>query len=179
MYSLAYVTSVAYNYWKTNMCRFELLQNDESGAKQADSSRACYQARACFIIVSYIYVSFHKLHRSHKKRHWSHVPTHHLHNLGSCPDTFVKFIFCSKLAWALWSFFLKWIDITGKRSFLLWTLSETAMICPILSFFHRCGAGSSDSLSHASMTKELFIMCGSSVAYFNTTEWKMPMWIKR
>jgi len=33
------------------MYKFESLQKDESGAKQADSSQGCYQARACFIIV--------------------------------------------------------------------------------------------------------------------------------
>jgi len=44
-------TTVAYNYWKTDMCKFESLQKDESGAKHAYSSQACCQAGACFIIV--------------------------------------------------------------------------------------------------------------------------------
>jgi len=49
MYSLAYVTTVAYNYWKTDICKFESLQKDESGYKQADSSQAGHEATASFI----------------------------------------------------------------------------------------------------------------------------------
>jgi len=31
--ALAYIATMAYNYWKTDMCKFELLQKDKSGAK--------------------------------------------------------------------------------------------------------------------------------------------------
>jgi len=33
MDSLAYVATVAYNYWKTDMCKFKSLQQDETGAE--------------------------------------------------------------------------------------------------------------------------------------------------
>jgi len=37
------------------MCKFKSLQKDECGAKQADSSQACYQARAYFIIANFLW----------------------------------------------------------------------------------------------------------------------------
>jgi len=41
MHSLAYVITVAYNYWKTDMMwKVKSSQKDESLAKHADSSRA-------------------------------------------------------------------------------------------------------------------------------------------
>jgi len=59
MYSVAYVdTTVAYKYWKIDMCKFESSQKDESGAKQADSSQAGHEATACFIIVFVIIAFF-------------------------------------------------------------------------------------------------------------------------
>ena len=43
---------------KTDMCKVESSQKDESVAKQADSSQACYEARTCFIITSTIVYTF-------------------------------------------------------------------------------------------------------------------------
>jgi len=50
MYSLAYVTTVAYNYWKTGRYESESSQKDESRAKQADFQQAGYEATASFVI---------------------------------------------------------------------------------------------------------------------------------
>jgi len=51
-YSLAYVTSVAYNYWKTDTCKFESSQKDGiSGFKQAEYAQTGHEAAACFIII--------------------------------------------------------------------------------------------------------------------------------
>jgi len=50
MYSLAYVTTVAYNYRKTDRYEFESSQKDESRVKQADFQQAGYEATASFVI---------------------------------------------------------------------------------------------------------------------------------
>ena len=41
---------MAFNYWKTDKCKFESSQKDESGEKQENSSQAGHQATACFAV---------------------------------------------------------------------------------------------------------------------------------
>jgi len=44
---------VTYIYQKTDMCKFESSQKDESWVEEADSSQAGHEATACFIVETY------------------------------------------------------------------------------------------------------------------------------
>jgi len=50
MYSLEHVTTVAYNYWR-RMCKFESLQKDESGYKNANFLWRRRHLPLCFAVL--------------------------------------------------------------------------------------------------------------------------------